>query len=605
MNQSLNVVNNTLPDRLFPFIWRYLRNRKLYLTGFFCIALIWAINMTLSPYLLKVIIDSSIQYSQNTSVMLVSILIPAILYVSMSIIINLTFRLHDYLNLRLYPEIKSSIGKDMYAFLLQHSYAFFQNNFAGSLTRKINDMATSVDAIITIIKVAVIPRVLALIISSVTLFTVVSPIFGFILFVWTILFVFIIYVVTKGSENLAREFSEAATRMDGVMSDAISNIMSIKLFANMHVEISYLSKYIDALVACDRKLLWKNLKSNFIGSCCITTLIGAMLAALIYGRVHGTVTPGDFAFVLMLSLSFIMSIEDIRQQQLEFTRLVGRCNQALSFIRLPHELPDAADATAISVNKGVIHFNNVSYHYENNKLLFENLNITINSGENVGLVGYSGGGKSTFIKLILRLIDPQSGRVLVDDQDVKQVTKSSLRKQIGTIPQEPDLFHRSIMENIRFAKPEASDDEVFEAAKRARCHEFISELPDQYETLVGERGIKLSGGQKQRVAIARAFLKNAPILLMDEATSSLDSITERYIQDSIHDVMIDKTTIVIAHRLSTLKNMDRILVFVSGKIVEDGSLESLLANKNSHFYKLWQMQAEGFIPSISVNGSHE
>lgn len=175
---------------------------------------------------------------------------------------------------------------------------------------------------------------------------------------------------------------------------------------------------------------------------------------------------------------------------------------------------------------------------------------------------------------------------------------SSLRRQIGTIPQEPELFHRSIIDNIRFAKPDATDEEVITAAKHAKCHEFVSELPQQYHSLVGERGIKLSGGQKQRIAIARAFLKNAPILLLDEATSSLDSVTEKYIHEALHEVMLNKTTIVIAHRLSTLKDMDRILVFVDGNIVEDDSLESLLQNKQSHFYQLWQMQAQGFIPDI-------
>lgn len=211
---------------------------------------------------------------------------------------------------------------------------------------------------------------------------------------------------------------------------------------------------------------------------------------------------------------------------------------------------------------------------------------------------YSGGGKSTFIKLILRLIDPQSGRILIDNQDIKTIQKQSLRKAIGTIPQEPELFHRTIMENIRFANQNATDEEVIDAAKRAHCHEFVMDLPEQYHSLVGERGVKLSGGQKQRIAIARAFLKNAPILVLDEATSSLDSVTERFIQEGLHAVMSNKTTIVIAHRLSTLKDMDRILVFVNGRIVEDGNLNSLLANKESHFYKLWQMQAQGFIPII-------
>jgi ATP-binding cassette subfamily B protein len=588
-----------LPSKLTPFIWHYLKNKKIYLVGFLFIGLIWAIEMTLSPYLLKVIIDGVVKFPENQTKMLAAVLIPAIIYFSMSIVMNLVFRLHDYLNLRLFPEIYAAINKDMFIYLMRHSYTFFQNNFSGSLTKKIFDMCQNVERIISTIKVAVFPRILAMIISSVTLFAVVQPIFGVILFLWTIVFVAISYVVARSSEKIARENAEASARLGGAMSDSVANIVSTKIFANMTNEISHLNQYIHAMVTSDRKLLWKNLKANFIHGCFVTLLVGSMLAALIHGRMHGSVSPGDFALVLTLSLSYIMSLEDIRQRMLEFTKVVGNCNQALSFIQISHEIVDAPHAKPIHIQQGDIRFDNVSFQHENsNTILFDKLNITIHAGEKVGLVGYSGGGKSTFIKLILRLIDTQSGRILIDDQDIKKVAQLSLRKQIGTIPQEPDLFHRTIMENIHFAKPDASDADVFDAAKKAKCDEFISELPEGYHSLVGERGIKLSGGQKQRIAIARAFLKNAPILLLDEATSSLDSITERYIQDSLHHVMANKTTIVIAHRLSTLKDMDRILVFVEGKIVEDGTLDSLLKDTHSHFYKLWQMQAEGFIPNL-------
>jgi ATP-binding cassette subfamily B protein len=598
MNQNYEA--KALPNKLAPFIWQYLKNRKIFLAGFLIIGFIWAIEMTLSPYLLKVIIDAVVQYPQSQAKMLAAVLIPAIIYFSMSIIMNLTFRLHDYINLRLFPEIHAAMNRDMFTYLAHHSYTFFQNNFAGNLTKKIFDMCQNVERIISTIKVAVFPRILALIISSATLFAVVQPIFGIILLTWTIFFVCISYVVAKKSEIIVRDNAESSAKLGGAMSDSVSNIVSTKLFSNISHEISHLDKFINAMVKSDRKLLWLNLKANFIHGCFVTILIGSMLAALIHGRMHGTVSPGDFALVLTLSISFIMSLEDIRQRMLEFTKAVGICNQALSFIRVTHDITDTPNALPMEIKKGEIKFENVSFKHENNNnVLFDKLNIVINPGEKVGLVGYSGGGKSTFIKLILRLIDTQFGRVLVDNQDVKHAIKHSLRKQIGTIPQEPDLFHRTIMENIRFAKPEASDEEVIAAAKKAKCDEFISELPEGYQSLVGERGIKLSGGQKQRIAIARAFLKNAPILLLDEATSSLDSITERYIQESLHEVMANKTTIVIAHRLSTLKDMDRILVFVSGKIVEDGDLSSLLEKKESHFYKLWQMQAEGFIPPIS------
>jgi ATP-binding cassette subfamily B protein len=588
--------DDELPNSLMPFIWRYLRRRKLYLAGFFLVSLIWASEMSLSPYLLKVIIDTVIKYSHDHTKMLTAISIPALLYASMSIILNMTFRFYDYINLRLYPEIKSTVTKDMFAYLMNHSYAFFQNNFTGSLTRKIFDME-DIEKIVSIFNEWFYPRLFAIIISSVTLCLVVSPIFGAILFTWATSFVYLSYRAARNSAELARQCSEAGSKMNGTLTDSISNIMSTKLFANIPNELLHVNNDIDQLVVADRKLQWKNLKVNFIQGLGVTALISSMLGTLIYGQIHGWVSPGDFALVLMLSVSFIMSVYAVGQEMLKFSKVVGKCNQALSFIRLPHEIKDSPDARPLVVTKGEIKFENVGFHYENNNTLFENLNVTINPGEKVGLVGYSGSGKSTFIKLILRLIQVQSGSISIDGQDIKQVKKSTLRKQVGTIPQEPDLFHRSIMENIRFARVEASDAEVIDAAKKARCHEFICELPEQYQSLVGERGIKLSGGQKQRIAIARAFLKQAPILLLDEATSSLDSITEGYIQESLHAVIANKTTIVIAHRLSTLKDMDRILVFVNGKIVEDGSLDTLLQDSQSHFYRLWHMQAEGFIPA--------
>ena len=589
-----------LPTRLMPFLWRYLKDKKLFLAGYFIVALVWATEMSLSPYLLKVIIDSVVEFSQNQTKLIAAILIPAALYVSMSIIVNITFRLYDYINLRLNPAIKAAVNKDMFVYLVHHSHTFFQNNFSGSLSRKIFDMASYIDQIVSIFNEWFYPRIMAMIISSITLFIVVKPIFGIILFTWAIFFIFLSFMIAKKSEKLARLNSEAAAKLGGSLSDSITNIMSVKLFSNIPNEVALIDKDIDQLVETDRRLQWRTLKFNFIQGLSVTLLIGSMLTALIYGSTRGWVSPGDFAFVLMLSISFLMSVYEVGQQMLKFSKVIGICNEALSFIRIPHEIIDAPNALPITINNGEIRFNNVTFKHENtNNALFGNLNIVINPGEKVGLVGYSGGGKSTFIKLILRLLDVQSGSIQIDNQDVKQVTKHSLRKQIATIPQEPDLFHRTIMENIRFAKPEASDEDVIAAAKKARCHEFISELPEGYQSLVGERGIKLSGGQKQRIAIARAFLKNAPILLLDEATSSLDSITERYIQESLHEVMANKTTIVIAHRLSTLKDMDRILVFVNGNILEDGSLDTLLKDTNSHFYKLWQMQAEGFIPSIT------
>lgn len=587
-----------LPNHLLPFVWQYLKYKKWYLAGFLFVSLVWAINMSVSPYLLKVIIDTVVQYANDQTKLFAAILIPIILYVLMTVVLNLTFRFYDYINLNLYPYLKGSVDKDMFAYVLDHSYTFFQNTFAGNLTRKIWDMAENIEPLISIPNEWFYPRFFAAIIASVTLFKVVHPLFGVILFVWTVVYVCISYIAAKGAEKYARGFSENIAKMTGTASDSISNIVSVKLFDNKANEIFHLSKEVDQLVSSDRNLQWYNLKVNVLQNISYTALIVIMMIALVYGLKQHWLTPGDFALVLSLSISLMGSVQDVGNQMQRFSKVVGACNQALSIIRIPHEITDLPNAVPLNINHGEIKFHNVTFQYENNKPLFNNLNVTIKPGEKVGLVGFSGGGKSTFIKLILRLIEIREGAVLIDTQDIKKVTVSSLRKQIGTIPQEPELFHRTIMENIRFAKPEASDDEVITAAKHAKCHDFICELPNQYQSLVGERGIKLSGGQKQRIAIARAFLKNAPILLLDEATSSLDSITESHIHEALHEVMLNKTTIVIAHRLSTLKDMDRILVFVNGEIVEDGSLESLLQNKENHFYQLWQMQAEGFIPSV-------
>lgn len=594
---------NTFPDKLSSFVWIYLRHKKWHLAGFVFIALVWAIEMSLSPYLLKVIIDTVVHYPGDQAKMIAAILFPAAIYASMSIIINLNFRLYDYINLQLYPYIRAAIERDMISYLLNHSYTFFQNTFAGSLTKKITDLMENIEPLISIPNEWFYPRVFAAIIACITLSNVVHPLFGIILFSWACLFVFLSYIVSKGSESYSRDFSESISKLSGSVSDSVSNVMSIKLFDNIVHEVSHIDNVLNDVIKRDRKLQWYNLKINFIQGLGGSILIIAMLIALIYGLKQGWISAGDFALVLTLSITFIWGIHDMGKQMQRYSKVVGTCNQALSIIKLPHDITDLPDALPLEVSKGEIKFNDVSFHYGNNLPLFKHLEVKINPGEKVGLVGYSGGGKSTFIKLILRLIDTQSGQILIDGQDIKTITKSSLRKQIGTIPQEPELFHRTIMENIKFARIDASDEDAIDAAKNARCHDFIMQLPEQYQSLVGERGVKLSGGQKQRIAIARAFLKNAPILILDEATSALDSHTETEIHEALHQVIANKTTIVIAHRLSTLKDMDRILVFVNGEIVEDGSLENLLQNPNSHFYKLWQMQAEGFIPAVKPSST--
>ena len=279
----------------------------------------------------------------------------------------------------------------------------------------------------------------------------------------------------------------------------------------------------------------------------------------------------------------------------KFSKLQGRIRQDLADIMVTPEIQDVPGANELSLTQGTITFKDVQFQYKGTDPLFQNKSVNIAPGQKVGLVGYSGSGKSTFVNLILRLYDVTSGHIFIDDQNIGEVTQDSLHAAIGMIPQDPSLFHRTLMENIRYGRFDATEDEIIEAAKRAHAHEFISTLPQGYESLVGERGVKLSGGQRQRIAIARAILKNAPILILDEATSQLDSVTESFIQESLWKLMQGKTTIVIAHRLSTLLHMDRILVFDRGKIVEDGTHQKLLA-KVGLYKTLWDAQVGGFLP---------
>jgi ATP-binding cassette subfamily B protein len=309
----------------------------------------------------------------------------------------------------------------------------------------------------------------------------------------------------------------------------------------------------------------------------------------------GAISVGSFAMVASLLLMVINDIRTLSRRFLEFFEYIGNVTDGVSVIVRPHEVVDLRGARELAVARGEIRFEDVHFGYAGGMQVFRGLNLTIAPGQRVGLVGFSGSGKSTLLNLVLRLYDIQGGRILIDGQDIREVTQDSLRRAVSMIAQDPMLFHRSLRENVRYGSLEATDDEVQDAARRAHAHEFIMSLPEGYDSLVGERGVRLSGGQRQRVAIARSLLKDSPIFLLDEATSSLDSVTERLIQDSIATLMHGRTAVVIAHRLSTIAHLDRIIVFHHGAVVEDGTHDELLA-RSGHYTHMWSMQAGGFLP---------
>jgi ABC-type multidrug transport system fused ATPase/permease subunit len=388
-------------------------------------------------------------------------------------------------------------------------------------------------------------------------------------------------------------FSEERADVTGTIVDIFSNMNAMRNFARSGYENT-----VHAFVSADEKkadskriLTLMQLENYRRFS--LVAMGGTVMSALLIGWSNGIVSVGEMSAIMgqtfsltgavwMFGFGVIMSADEF-----------GYIDDALKTLTPDHEVTDADNAEALKVSKGIITFDKVDFNY-NEKPIFKALDFEIAQGQKVGLLGPSGAGKSTLISVLMRLFDIHGGAVKIDGQDIADVTQDSLRDSVAIIPQDTSLFHRPIIENIRYGRLDASDEEVMEATKKAHAHEFIMEMSEGYQTVVGERGIKLSGGQRQRVAIARAILKDAPILILDEATSALDSESERLIQDSLSHLMEGKTVIAVAHRLSTIAHLDRLLVMRDGAIIEDGDHKAL-SQQDGLYAKLWNMQSDGFI----------
>lgn len=586
-------MTNSKSISLHSFIIGLMKSYKNLFSLIALVGILWALINTFLPFTLKLIIDHVVSYAGNKENLFMTTQPYVMAYIALWFALCLNMRLLDCAKLKLFPNLREEVMNKMFSYLNQHSHQYFQNNFAGSLINKITDMQQGIINIFTTLDDAY-AQTLGITIATITLLFI-HPIFAVLLIAWTVAFLLISIIFLKPIQTLSNEFATAKTMVVGRMVDSIGNIINVRLFARHDEENHYIHQSIKTAVQKDRAMQAKIIKMRLFWDVCIISLISLNLFILLYMYSKNLVSIGDFTFVITLSISILWNLWFLASQFVAFSEQLGLCKQALSIISQPHEIVDAVNAKPLSVSKGKIQFHNVTFHYGNGTQLFVNKNIVIAGGHKVGLVGYTGSGKSTFVNLILRLFEVESGVITIDDQNINQVTQQSLRDQIALIPQDISLFHRTLMENIHFGNPNATEEEIIEIAKKAHCHEFISQLSEGYQSLVGERGIKLSGGQRQRIAIARAMLKNAPILILDEATSSLDSITEKYIQDALSLIMQNKTTIVIAHRLSTLAKMDRILVLDKGQIIEDGTHETLLA-KNGHYAKMWKMQAGGFLP---------
>ncbi len=478
--------------------------------------------------------------------------------------------------------------------LVEKELAFFANRFTGTITKNLLSYAHRFVMFLDTITFEVVSNVIPVIFAAVVL-AFISPWLSLALIGALVITGFIIVPLIRHRLGLIQSREEAHAAMAGHVSDVVTNIAAIKAFGSETSERGAHAAYVDDYVnkakrswdyqtlKIDMKISPIYVATNVIGLVIILSLSidAASKAALFIGfNYYATITR------------FLWSFNSVYRRLEES---VTEASQFVEYLMEPAKVIDAPGAKNLSVADGTIEFRAVGFsHADNRDALFDGFDLTIKPGQKVGLVGHSGAGKSTVVNLLLRFMDVDAGGVFVDGSDISTVTQQSLHQSIAFVPQEPLLFHRSLRDNIAYGKPDASDEEVREAAKKAHALEFIDKLPDGFATLVGERGIKLSGGQRQRVAIARAILKEAPVLVLDEATSALDSESEKLIQQSLGTLMKNRTSIVIAHRLSTIAKLDRIVVLDNGKIIEDGSHAELLA-RNGTYARLWSHQSGGFI----------
>ncbi len=580
-----------LPERLMPFIWFFLRHHLFSMSGYILINVVAAFEFALAPYLLKVIIDTATLYSDNTTLFLKAIIYPAIFYVLLiTLVHNIAFRIYQLITMHLFPKLRTEVSVALFKHLTKHSISFFQRNFSGDLASKTQNVSEGIESMILGFNQYICGNLFMLVISLVLLATV-HVYFSIILFSGIMALILSGYFLNKKTTSFAHDFAEEKSQVTGQLVDSISNIMSTKIFSNTAHETNRIETVFNSVGRKDKLLQKHVMFLSFNLNIIYMIFVALLMFGLIYFRIHGTLTAGDFAFILGLSITTTNMISGLNDQMPEFSKNIGKCQQALNVIIAPHDVQDNEHAVPLHITEEKIHFKDVSFGYDANKFIFEKFNLTIAPKQKIGLVGYSGAGKTTLINLLFRLYDVQQGEISIDAQPINGVTRDSLMDNMVLIPQNTELFHRTIMDNIRYGDTKASDEGVIKAAKLAKCHEFISQLPEKYQSVVGERGITLSGGQRQRIAIARAILKNAPILVLDEATSALDSVTEKEIQDALNEVMKNKTVIVIAHRLSTIMAMDRILFLENGRIIEDGTVKEL-QKKNGSFAKLLTMQQQ-------------
>lgn len=504
-----------------------------------------------------------------------------------------TWRLSGFTGMKWFVGAFATAYQSLYDYISLHSKDYFNSRFAGSLTNKISNAAGGQEYLYSKLLWKFVP-LFGSIFWYVIFAGMKSFYLGAIIGVWSTFFFLVNVWFARIMQPYSVKYAESQSVLKGRLVDSLSNISLVQENAYLHGEKKYIRKFILKQYNAAKNRWWLSEWILVINEVFIFMFMFFLLVASIYLFQNGKISVGVIVMTIAIMSDLSGQLFFLGSELRDAAGQYGQAQEGLDEILKGHLIKDSSNARSLVAHRGEISFIDVNFEYENSRV-FQNFTLHIPAGQKIGLVGRSGAGKTTFVSLLLRHFEVQNGVITIDGQNIQHVTMDSLRKSIAFVPQDTSLFHRTILENIRYSNPEASMEDVEKASKRAQAHEFIKNLPQGYETLVGERGVKLSGGQRQRVAIARAFLKDAPILIFDEATSSLDSESEQAIQEALDKLIEGRTVIAIAHRLSTLKKMDRIVIIDHGKIVEDGQPEELLVKDHGIFKDMWERQVQGFI----------
>jgi ATP-binding cassette, subfamily B, bacterial len=555
--------------RPFAFILRYAVRRSPSHIAI-CCAVLAAVGCSVSTqYGIKFLIDTLDQGAAHADVWIAFTVLVSLIAAD-----NLLWRVASFIAARTFVATTGDIRSDLFEYLTGHAPDYFADRTPGSLTGRIAAASNAAFAVENMFMWNVMPPCIATVVA-VGYMAVVSPLLMGAATVVAIIAVFGLFRLAAAGAPLHRRYADDAAAVDGEMADIVGNITLVRAFGAVGSEHMRIGQAVDREMTARRRSLYYLERLRLLHALVTVTVTGAALAwALVLWR-RGQATTGDVVLVSTLGFTILYATRDLAIALVDMTQHIARLEEALVTLLQPYALRDRPGAVPLRAHSGGVEFANVSFGHSRRPKMFDKFNLAFAAGTRTGLVGPSGGGKSTLLSLLQRFHDPDAGQIRIDGQDIATVTQQSLHQAIAVVPQDISMLHRSVHENIRYGRPDASDAEVRAAAEAARCDEFISLLPDGFDTVVGDRGVKLSGGQRQRIAIARALLKDAPILLLDEATSALDAKSEEAIRAALDRVMCNRTVIAIAHRLSTLRSFDRIVVLANGLIVQDGAPDAL------------------------------